>query len=220
MRTLGAEVALCVALTACTAIPDDEADSASQAWTPTHCILNAHTDNGTVHFQGPNWLLTSSEGLGPQSLNVVIQQTVQPAISASETFKLDPSSISEAVGYSVTERYDVFGGATLAVPRMAFQRLEAYTAYQRTVWEIRDASCDVVLGLGASFRPIGVFFRTVNTSDVWIPDVDVYVVGPAPVYSGIGVPPPPPDAGAGDAGDAGAGDAGAEEATSASADGG
>ena len=58
------------------------------------------------------------------------------------------------------------------------KRLEAYAAYQRTVWEIRDADCLVPLGTGASFKPIGVYFRVVDAEDIALPDPGFCTVGP------------------------------------------
>jgi hypothetical protein len=226
MAAIGAAL-IAVAASACAgdgrnepAGPEERAaGAAAQALVPAYCILNAHTDNGTVHFQGPDWLLSSSEGLGPQQLSVRVSQYVQPAVSTTGNFTLDATGVSNAVGYNMAERYEIIGGARLDVATFAFQRLEAYTAYQRTIWEIRDGACEAILGYGASFRPIGVYFRTVNTSDTWIPDLGVTLVGPVAVDPSALVPagpgavlPPGGSGGAAGPSDAGAGDAGAGDA--------
>lgn len=224
MWTIVARLAWGAALIAggCVA-PEEEAEpgAVAQASSDAYCILNAHTDDWTIHFQGPNWLLSSSQGLGPQDLDVRVQHFVQPAISASSTFQLDAAKLSSTVGYNVAGLVEVIGGARRSVPSYAFERLEAYTAYQRTFWEIRDASCNTLLGTGASFRPIGAFFRVVNSSDSRLPDTDVTLVGPIGVGAipvgppaGVTAPPPPPPRAGGDAGtgDAGTGDAGTGDA--------
>ena len=151
--------------------------AAAEAQT-TCCVLNARTDLGTVHFQGPDWLLSSSEALGPLELNVRIQQYVQPAMSTSVDVTLDPSILSDAVGYNMAERYELQGGARHALAQGELKRLEAYTAYQRTAWEIRDATCAVLLGTGASFKPIGVYFRVVNAESITLPDLGFSAVSP------------------------------------------
>jgi hypothetical protein len=73
--------------------------------------------------------------------------------------------------------------------------VEAYPDFQRTVFEIRDASCGALLGIGAAYRPIGVYFRAVYAEEVALADLGVHVCvaavsGPPPP-----LPPPPGDAG-------------------------
>jgi hypothetical protein len=160
------------------ASPGEEVGAASEPQTVTYCVLDAHTDVGTVHFQGPDWLLTSSEAAGPLELDVVVQQYVQPAMSTSADIKLDPTAVSAAVGYSLAERYEIQGAGRQALSDGELERLEAYTAFQRTIWEIRDATCAVHLGTGASFKPIGVYFRVVDTTDVTLPELGGYVTAP------------------------------------------
>ena len=158
--------------------PAEPVGVASQEQAPAYCVFNAHTDVGTVHFQGPDWLLTSSEGRGPLELDVRVEQYVQPSVSTSVDVKLNPSTLSKAVGYNMAERYLLQGAARQSLMGPELKRLEAYTAYQRTVWEIRDASCAVPLGAGASFRPIGLYFRVVLAADITLPQVGVHLVTP------------------------------------------
>jgi hypothetical protein len=165
-----------------TAGPGEALGAAAEPQAATYCVLDAHTDRGTVHFQGPDWLITSSEALGPLELDVRVQQYVQPALSTSTDVRLDPSTLSRAVGYSMAERYEIQGAARRALETGEHKRLEAYTAFQRTIWEIRDASCAVTLGTGASFKPIGVYFRVVDATDVALPEIGGYVVGPSGAF--------------------------------------
>jgi hypothetical protein len=175
--------------------PRESAGAVSQAQA-AYCVLDAHTDVGTVHFQGPDWLLASSEATGPLELNVRVQQYVQPALSTTVEVNLDPAAISKAVGYSLAERFEIQGGARRALQSGVRQRLEAYAAYQRTVWEIRDADCVVPLGMGASFKPIGVYFRVVDAAGITLPDLGFYTVtsgeSPGSVSHGSPVAPAPP----------------------------
>lgn len=159
--------------------PEEETGAGSQAQA-TYCLINAHTDVGTVHFQGPDWLLSSSQARAPLEIDLRIESYVQPAVSTTTDIKLDPDTISKAVGYRMAERYRVMGGARFT-PSMTIgsERLEAYTAYQRTVWEIRDASCAVPLGMGASFKPIGVYFRVTFAASIALPEIGVVVPGGA-----------------------------------------
>jgi hypothetical protein len=182
---------------------------ASQDLTTAYCILNAHTDDNTVHFEGPKWLLTSGEGAGPLLIDMRVVKFVIPAMSTTSNYKPDASAVSAAVGYSMTERYGVNDFTRATVQGGRFQRIEAYPAFQRTIWEIRDPSCSVPLGLGASYRPIGVYFKVVDTVDVALPDLGVRLfqtIGDDPGVLLPGAPPPP--AGDGGTRDGGAGAAG------------
>jgi hypothetical protein len=166
------------------AAPDEETGAAAQPQAVAYCVLDAHTDVGTVHFQGPDWLLSSSEALGPLELNVRVQQYIQPAMSTTDEIKLDPATLSNAVGYNMAQRFEIQGAGRQALSKGELKRMEAYTAYQRTIWEIRDADCAVPLGMGASFMPIGVYFRVVDATDVTLPDLGAYVVAPGDALPG------------------------------------
>jgi hypothetical protein len=146
-------------------------------WTQTgpYALVFGSTDVGTVHFQGPDWLLTSSEAAAPLELNVRVDQYVQPQMSTSIDVKLDPSAISKTVGYSIAERYLLQGAARRSLSNGEFKRIEAYPAFQRTVWEIRDASTAALLGMGATYRPIGLYFRVVDSENFVLPDPGVPV---------------------------------------------
>jgi hypothetical protein len=251
----------------------------SAALAGTFCIVNPQLAPGSFHFEGPNWLLDSAEGLGERSLDLAITSFVQPMISSTTTAKPGPDDVSQAVGYSVTLRFQVqafqghlcsgnrasfawnfmrrsttkrLGTATVRertraatvrertpgdppstgqdaawkgpladargsgplahargstcfcssraisgdleragfqvqassgidVPAMRYQRLEAYTSFQKTVFEIRDLTCSTVLGLGSAYRPIGVHFETRDAFDVAMVDVGIYTIAPAVV---------------------------------------
>lgn len=161
----------------------------SQKVTGSYCILNPHTDNGTIHFEGPNWLLASSEGASPLLIDLRVVKFILPATSTTGNYKPDASAVSNAIGYSITERYGVDDFTRVTVATARFQRVEAYPVFQRTVYEIRDADCNVLLGAGAAYKPIGVYFKVVTTTGVTLPDVGVRVVeslddGPSSVVPG------------------------------------
>jgi hypothetical protein len=175
------------ALAACGAGEEGEIGTAQEAQSGAFCITNVRTDPTTVHFTGQEWLLGSSEGYGPRTLTVAVAASVLPQVSTSTTTKPSAADVSKAVGYAVQTRIDVAASSTWTVSSGVFQREEAYAAYQRAFWEIRDAACGVLLGTGISYRPIGVFFQTVNTAD--IPIVDPGVFAFAPGCDGDGCPP-------------------------------
>jgi hypothetical protein len=186
-----------------------------------YCITNVHTDVPTIHFRGQRWLIAAAEGLGPRDLDVDVTEFAQPQISTNTSFKPGVDDISNAVGYSVTTRYQVSASSRVTVNTGVFDRLEAYIAFQRAVWEIRDAGCGVHLGVGASYKPVGVYFQTVEALDLGIQDPGVYALGPdciGPTCLPV-VPPPgqgaPPPGGAptpaSDTGGEGAPDGGAAD---------
>jgi hypothetical protein len=187
----------------------------SAALAGTFCIVNPQLAPGSFHFEGPNWLLDSAEGLGERSLDLAITSFVQPMISSTTTAKPGPDDVSEAVGYSVTLRFQVQASSGIDVPAMRYQRLEAYTSFQKTVFEIRDITCSTVLGLGSAYRPIGVHFETRDAFDVAMVDVGIYTIAPAVVVplpvgpgvvEGVGGAGGTSGAGGGGPADAGAGD--------------
>jgi hypothetical protein len=175
--------AACGGLAAC-APPGRAADedaparpgSAAQGLVDAYCLLNVHTDDDTVHFEGPKWRLASAEGAGPLVLELRVLRFVLPATSSATTIKLDPDKVSSVVGYSVTQRIGVDDFTLVTVTTGHFQRVEAYPSFRRTIFQIRDASCNVPLGMGAAYRPIGVMFKVLETKDVALPDVGVQVV--------------------------------------------
>jgi hypothetical protein len=208
MRTSLTKAAFCAAAIlgsgATCDVENEHVVATSQESTTAYCILNAHTDNGTVHFEGPKWLLASSEGASPLLIELRVLKFILPAMSTTGNYKPDPSAVSTAVGYSMTERYGVEDFTRVTIATARFQRVEAYPAFQRTIWEIRDADCNVPLGAGASYKPIGVYFKVVTTTDVALPDVGVHVIDVLDDGSGLVVP-------GGPAADGGPRDAGASQ---------
>lgn len=192
----------------------DAVGEAREGLVGTYCIFNARLAPGSFHFDGPTWLLDSAEGLGPRSLDLSISSFVQPQISTNTTAKPGADDVSEAVGYSVTTRFQIQASSSIDVDAMHYQRLEAYTSFQQTYFEIRDAACAVILGTGSAYKPIGIHFQTRNAFDVSVPDVGIYTF-PPPVIPVV--PLPIGAGGAGGAGSAGAGGAGgASSATTSS----
>lgn len=189
----------------------DVVAEAHEALVGTYCIFNARIAPGSFHFDGPTWLLDSAEGLGPRSLDLAITSFVQPQISTNTTAKPGPDDVSEAVGYSVTTRFQIQASSGIDVDAMHYQRLEAYTSFQQTYFEIRDPTCAVIVGTGSAYKPIGIYFQTRNAFDVPVADVGIYTF-PPPV-----IPVVPLPGGAGGAGSSGsAGGAGGSSGSSTS----
>jgi hypothetical protein len=185
----------------------DPVGAAALAVSGGYCLTDVHTDVPTLHFHGQEWLMDEAEGLGPRTLDVNITSFVQPQVVTNTTFKLDPGDVSSAVGYSVTDRFQVSASSSVSVPAGMYERLEAYTAFQRAIWEIRDAACLVHVGLGAAYKPVGVFFQTVDGASLPLPDPGIFVAapdceGPGCVL-GAGLGQPAPAGGDGHPGDAG-----------------
>jgi hypothetical protein len=183
-----------------------------------YCILNVHTDAQTIHFEGPTALIASVEGAGPIKLDLRILDFLIPTVTFSSKYVPKESTVSSALGHSLQERYGINDSARLDVAEGSFQRVEAYANYQRTVFGVFDAGCTTFLGSGAAYRPIGVYFKTVLTGDVCLPDIGVHVCVPVPdpplpsEQEDAGADDPDAhDAGA-DGGDAGAGEAGVSDA--------
>ncbi len=152
------------------------------------CIASVKADPVTVHFEGPAWLLASGEAEGPMLIDVRVVDFIIPAVSTSGSVTPKMSAISDAVGFNVEQRFGVQDFSRYTLMTGQFKRVEAYTNYQRFAFEIRDASCGAVIGSGAAYRPIGVYFKLVDAYDVALPDVHPVTFGPAPPP----VPPPPP----------------------------
>jgi hypothetical protein len=155
-----------------------------------YCISNVRVDANTIHFFGHRWLIGIAEGAGPRNLSLEITEAVAPEVSVqTETgLEVDPGDISEAVGYSVATSFEVAASSTIEVAEDEFRRLEAYTSYQRALWEIHDAACGARIGVGASYKPVGVYFQTVEGASFLLPDPGVHVVD----CLIPGCPPPPP----------------------------
>ena len=176
----------------CSPQQEDTARAESDSVTAAYCILNAHTDQGTFHFEGPNWLLTSAEGWGPQQLFVRVFHYVQPVIATSDRLQPNPAGVSKAVGYSLSEFHEVISGTGTTLKAGVFQRVEAYASFQRTIWEIRDASCTTPLGIGASYKPTGAYFKVVDAGEVALPDPGLFVFQTQPDVGTVMVPAVPP----------------------------
>jgi hypothetical protein len=160
-----------------------------------YCILNVHTDEETVHFEGPTALLGSVEGAGPIQLDLRLLDFLIPTVTFSGKHVPKESTVSRAIGHSLQERYGVDEFTRLSVAEGQFQRVEAYANYQRTVFDVFDSGCTTFLGTGAAYRPIGLYFKAVLTGDDCLPDIGVHVCVPVPDPS---PPPEQEDAGADD----------------------
>jgi hypothetical protein len=147
------------AVPACS-VPGGEAlGDARERFLPAYTIGNVVIDPATYHFVIPAELLTSTEGAGPRQLSLVVGTAVTPHISFTGTHTPAKLDLSEALGYDVSKEVTLSGATTVLVPVDAYARIDAYTTYQRATWTMFGLG-GVALGLGATYRPIGVYFST------------------------------------------------------------
>jgi hypothetical protein len=196
--------ALGVVVAACSdAPPDGGLGAAGDPLVGAYCVSDVRASPGTVHFTGLHWLLNSAEAAGPIVLTVTIGTFVQPAMATTVT-GVEPEDVSRAVGYSMSARRDLLAFSAQTLARGESSRLEAYTAFEESFWEVRDAQCAAVLGAGASFNPSGVFFQTVDAYHLGLPDTGLFSLVPGcesltcatPAELGGGRDPGASDAGA------------------------
>lgn len=196
MRRGGLAVMLGVA--ACSGpLPDGALGTATDPQVAAYAIGGVHTAPGTIHFTGLPWLLGSAEGTGPMVVTTNIGTFVLPAISTTLT-GIDRDTVSHAVGYSLSARHDIIAVATETLTTLESSRLEAYTSFVETSWEVRDASGGGLLGTGMSFNPSGVFFQTVNAYHAALPDMGLTTFVPG--CEDLACAPPPGARGEVDAG--------------------
>jgi hypothetical protein len=171
---------------ACSADGDGRAavGSAVEAFDAAYGIINVAIDPHSYHFAIPSELLVSTEGCGPRSLSLAVLTGVSPHISFVGTHTPSHGEISRALGWDVAKSVELTASTIVLIPVEAYARLDAYTTYQKTTWTMVGLG-NVVLGLGATYRPIGVFFSTCGC------------IGPGPCSTcAAGFPPGAPGTGA------------------------
>jgi hypothetical protein len=138
-----------------------------------YCVSGVRASPGTVHFTGLPWLLDAAEAAGPITLVINVGTFVQPTMVTTVT-GVRPEDVSSVVGYSLSERHDLIAVSTSTLTASERSRIEAYATFAESVWEVRSADCGTVLGGGASFDPSGVFFQTVPSDHVALPDMMLF----------------------------------------------
>jgi hypothetical protein len=133
--------------------------SVAEAYGPAYGIINVAIDPHTYHFILPSELLMSTEGCGPRSLSLAVAVAVTPHISFVGTHTPSHSDLSSALGWDVSRSVELTADTVVLIPVDAYARLDSYTTYQKTTWTMVGLG-GVTIGLGATYKPIGVFFST------------------------------------------------------------
>jgi hypothetical protein len=133
--------------------------SVAEPFLPASYVVNVAIDPATYHFAVPSELLMSSEGCGPRSLSLAVSASVTPHISFTGTRTPSHSELSAALGWDVARQVQLTADTVVLVPVDAYARVDSYTTYQKTTWALVGLA-GVPLGLGATYRPVGVFFST------------------------------------------------------------
>lgn len=142
--------------------PQKPKGDVSALWCTGYYVTN-------VAFQGDNWYFPAqrlgfSEGFGPITLSVTINQGVSATWSAN--VGVSAEVVSAGVGYSVTSSYSVASSGSWNVPSGTHGRLEAYALHDKHTWDVYDDDCgdpaDTYVGYGSSYKPNGgVYFKKV-----------------------------------------------------------
>jgi hypothetical protein len=89
-----------------------------------------------------------------------------------------PTTVSGAVGYSLTARHDVLAVCSVTVKASESLRQEAYASFDETLWDVVDATSGALVGAGSSFDPSGVFFQTVTAYHAALADMGLFMLVP------------------------------------------
>ncbi len=152
---------LCAALAACSVggRGGDALGVDTAALAPGFWIGNVQYDPTIVPFDDPGDLLMSAEGAGPRTLNVAVSTAVSPQIDFTGTHTPSHSDISKALGYDVTQTFQLTADSSVLVPVDAYARVAAYPTFQKATWVIFGLGT-VPMGGGVTYKPIGVYFDT------------------------------------------------------------
>jgi hypothetical protein len=174
-------------------------------------ITNVLVDPVLYHWEDPDHLLEAAEGFGPRTVGLDVAVSVSPTVtvvitrtpssgtsgggaggsdSAGEMLKLlGDATLSTSLGYSESQVFTLDASSSVLVGVNEYARLEAYTDFQRSTWNVVGPGC---LGAGVSYKPVGVYFKTCT------------VLAGCPFVTGpTSVAPSPVGADAGAPGDAG-----------------
>jgi hypothetical protein len=133
--------------------------ASDQALAPGFWIGNVAFDPATYHFDDPANLLMAAEGAGPRTLNVAVSTAMSPQIEFTGTHTPSHSDISKALGYDVTQTFQLTADSSVLVPVDAYARVAAYPTFQKATWTIFGLGT-VPMGTGSTYKPIGVYFET------------------------------------------------------------
>ena len=152
---------LVVALPACSrgGRGDEVVGGVGEGLGPGYYIGDIAIDPNTYHWASPDELLTSAEGAGPRTLYVSVAAAVTPHIAFTGTHSPSHSDLSTALGWDVAASVQLSSETSVLVPVDAYARVDAYTTYQKTTWMMVGVG-QVPIGMGATYRPIGVYYST------------------------------------------------------------
>lgn len=171
-------LAVLLGVAACSgSLPDDELGAAVDPLVAAYAIAGVHQSPISVHFSGLPWLLNSAEATGPMVLTVHVGNFVLPTMTTTVS-GVAPDVVSRAVGYSLSERHDLYAVSSATLEAFRSSRLEAYSSFEETSWEVVDCASGAILGTGSSFNPSGVFFQTVPALHVALPDMGLFTFVP------------------------------------------
>jgi hypothetical protein len=176
--------------------------AAQQAYCSSHSIVNVVVAPGTYHWEDPGHLLNSAEGFGPRTITINVSNSLSPSASESSTYTPSDSEISTSVGYDISATFQIDAATSVFVPFGAYARVQAFATFEMTTWDIVGTNCVGApdTGTGASFKPVGVYFKTCEAIDC---SLGGGVVGGPPIPSGPGAGGSGGSSGSGGSGGAG-----------------
>lgn len=196
-------VLLLLTFMACSPRHGEAVGDGRQGLLPGYSVGNVQIDPVIYHWADPSTLLTSAEGAGPRTLDVSVSNGVEPEIALTGTYTPTNSEISAALGYDVTQIFQLTAETAVLVPIFAYARVDAYPSWQKATFAVLGPG-PFHFGGGVVYKPIGVYFDTCGC------------IGPDPCGSGCISGFPYGGAAEADGGtaakdeDAGAADAGAD----------
>lgn len=152
--------------------PELAVEQAEEALEGAYYVGNVRAHPGSHYTVDPGSLLDAAEAWGPQTLLLSIDRSVAPQISIQRTPGAQLSkdkltrTLQDAVGFSVTEGFEITASSSTVVDEGSYQRLEAYPTFQRITWDLWNDVYGAMSGApgtpGTLYRPMGVYFRVVT----------------------------------------------------------
>jgi hypothetical protein len=143
--------------------------TAAEAWCSGLYVDHLSAQAGSVLLVTPDQLATATEGWGPMSLSLTVDQGFSPQVSYQSSPSLQreqdklTATLQTAVGFSLTTSTNLTASTTVLVPTDAYYRLEAYPEYQVLDFDVRSDACgpmpDELVSHGTVRRPVSIYFR-------------------------------------------------------------
>jgi hypothetical protein len=180
---------------------DDEAEdlglaTEAEAQCGGYFVANVNAGGESVYYLTPQFLVDSSEGWGPQTLQIAIDRHFAPQFffSAQPGVELQRDKVTKTLqntaGYSITTDTELTASSAHEVLPGAYERLEAYPTFQSIAFDVYVAACGPFgaryVARGLCLKPRGVFFRVVTYVD---PPHDAAATAPPPAPGmSVGLP--------------------------------